>query len=138
MFTYIGYTRNEVLGRNYRFLNGEDTDSLTSNHVKLHFSLLYIYYLYCLVRKLDGTDVLLSYGCIFCFFFSADRGKYSNGTSMHSTYLELQVDSYCPLRSTRPAADLHFVHLNLTKHVLRYFQEGQKFVLEFSSHIACS
>ncbi|GMN41774.1 hypothetical protein TIFTF001_011004 [Ficus carica] len=29
-----GYTRNEVLGRNYRFLNGEDTDSLTSNHIE--------------------------------------------------------------------------------------------------------
>lgn len=35
LFTYTGYSRHEVFGRNFRFLNGEDTDSSTWYQVEL-------------------------------------------------------------------------------------------------------
>lgn len=35
LYTFVGYARHEVLGRNCRFLSGVDTESLSLNRVSI-------------------------------------------------------------------------------------------------------
>lgn len=81
---WIGYTRDEVLGRNCRFLGGRNTDD-SALQLVIHFFFFFFF----------GNLYQCKWIMWLCLFLIAytDKGEHQNWKTMHSTYFELQVNT---------------------------------------------
>jgi hypothetical protein len=89
---WIGYARDEVLGRNCRFLGGRNTDD-SALHLVIQFLSLPQFSNICFII-LDNIDQLKWIGGYVFALLLTDNRKHKNWTTMHSTYFELQVDTF--------------------------------------------